>query len=289
MLEERSNTPGSKLDPTSVPWPLRVVLYPILFVMVAFVESMKWLGHRLLDGLETLIHWIWLVLDPFWRALIRVLRWCYNALRQVLSRVWQWINYVWDGLVVVLRWIGRGLRWIGRVFWRLIRPIWLLLRQVLLWIDQILTRLFNALAALYHWLFDPVYRAWITLWRFILRWMKRCWHQLRRVSRWIGRWLIVLWRPVQRFFMWCMHVMTRMFKTVTRVLKWLFHPLYVLLVWFGSVWRYLWSRMIRVLSWLWRPIGRLIEQITIWLHRVIRRVQDDIRRALRHIRSWFQK
>jgi phage-related protein len=226
-------------------WPIKIILYPIAFVLISIYEFLKWYFKLLEKGINwiadqliRIINKIIIILEVIGRFLKRIFRTFYTYIKYMFTRLISILEPLLTPFYRIIDFIGR---WIYRVLSWIFKYIGIFVR----WIGNIL-----------HKLFSPVYR-----------FIKNVVLSVRKIIRFI---LDYLWKVVK----WIWRLLKKIFYPVYFIIKTTFLMARKVVFWLGNLIKqisiFLYEKVFRY-PWL------LIKIITVSIYNIGRKIYGKIR------------
>jgi len=174
--------------------PIKVIIYPIAFVVISFYELLKWMLSSLDRLIETLAKWmervfekVFLMMQKFFSFLHWVFSKIFHFFYRVLWRLWQVLRYLFNPfyrilsylsrhLLIVLRWMYAKLRILDRLLrdalHKLFYPVYVFFKKVLLKVKEILVNLWDFSLLILKTIMRPFFRACIVVSKRVLSFIK---------------------------------------------------------------------------------------------------------------------
>ena len=226
-------------------WPIKIILYPIAFVLISIYEFLKWFFklfekgiNWIADQLIRIINKIIIVLEVIGRFLKPIFGKLYGWIKNIMTRLWYILKYLLKPFYRMIEFISR---WIYRVLSWNFKYIGVLVR----WIGHIL-----------HKLFSPVYRFIKNVFMSVRKIIRLILDYFWKVVKWIWRLFKKIFHPVY-FFIKATFLMAR------KVVFWLRNLIKNISVFlYQKIFRYPWL---------------LIKMITVSIYNLGRRILSQIR------------
>lgn len=167
-------------------WPIKIILYPIAFVIVSIYEFLKWFFKLLEKGINwisdqliRIINKIIIILEVIGRFLKRIFGKLYGWIKNVVMRLWHILKFllkpfyriiesigwrIYKVLSWIFNYIGVFVRWVGKILHKLFSPIYRFIKNIVFYVRKIVYVILEYLWKVVKWIwrllkkiFHPVY------------------------------------------------------------------------------------------------------------------------------------
>lgn len=225
--------------------PIKIILYPIAFVLVSIYEFLKWYFMLLEKG----INWI---VDQ----LIRII----NKIIIVLEVIGRFLNRIFGKLYTFIKNINTRLISILKP---LLKPFYRIIEFIVRWIYRVISWIFKYIGIFVRWIGNILHKLLSPVYRFI----KNVFFSVRKIIHFI---LDNLWKVV---------------KCICRLLKKILHPVYFFIktifltarkvvFWVGNLIKHI---SIFLYEKIFRYPWSLIKMITVSIYNIGRRIYSQIK------------
>ncbi|NLK12365.1 MAG: hypothetical protein GX312_02090 [Candidatus Phytoplasma sp.] len=226
-------------------WPIKIILYPIAFVLISIYEFLKWYFKLFEKG----INWIAGRLIRIINKIIIILEVIGRFLKRIFGKLYTFIKNIFTRLISILKPILKP-------FYRIIECIGRWIYRVISWIFKYIGIFVRWIGHILHKLFSPVYRFIKNVFMSVRKIIRLILDYFWEVGKWIWRLFKKIFHPVY-FFIKATFLMAR------KVVFWLRNLIKNISVFlYQKIFRYPWL---------------LIKMITVSIYNLGRRIFSQIR------------